>query len=632
MRFGPALMAGIALVAAVSFSPALRAGFLNWDDDINFTANPFLNPPTAASLRYLWTHPYKGLYVPLVYTSFALEVWVGGGRPWLVHGTNIVLHILSALSVFGILLLLMPRGMSSRSWAFACAAGALVFAVHPIQVEAVAWVTGRKDTLSGLLALAALWQYLKLDMAGAGRWPVRAPDRSAPQPEGCSGWMGQGAPPRRILSGSLRANARYALATCCFVLALLAKPSAAALPIVAFALDWWGSRRPAVAAGAALAPWFGLAAVWSVIASLVQKPSAVLVQSLPPFWMRPLVAGDAVLFYLRKLFIPVHLLPIYGRVPLSVSPLWGGVALGIVAAAGWFALRKRTLLGGAVAVFAGALLPVLGLVPFAYQIYSTVADRYAYLPMLGAAIAASLAVGAAAGRWKRLQWLVWGAVAVIVAALAALTFRQCSIWRGSESLWTYTIRMNPGIPAAHVNLGVVRGDSGNIGEAMRHFAEATRLNPKWPTAYYDAGVLLARTGKAKDAEQSFLKAVEIDPQYADAQLGLANLAAQNGRLAEAVRRSGEAVRADPGYVFARVLLGAALERSGEFGRAEEELLQALRMNPGLDLVHKQLGILYARTGRKAEAETHFREALRLQPGDAETQSWLEKTASSASSR
>src|SRR5213083_3155681 len=325
----------LAVACSAAFGRTALHGFLFWDDRAFIAENPLIAHPSAASLLALWTTPLEDLYAPLTYTLWGLLAAVFGPKPWAFHLTNVALHALNGGLVFAVL-----RRLVTEDDGRAALAGALLFALHPVQSEAVAWASEAKDLLSALFSLLAIRQYLVF-REGENR---RA----------------------------------YLWASGAFACALLAKPSAVVAPVLLVILnrgiqrrDWAGSLR-------GLSPWFVAAAAFTLIAAHVQ-PAAGL-HFVAPVWLRPAIALDALTFYLGKLVLPLHLIPDYGRTSQSVvssgALAYTWIPAAALLAAGWVLRQKLPWMAAAVALFVAALLPVLGLVPFDFQYYSNVADHY----------------------------------------------------------------------------------------------------------------------------------------------------------------------------------------------------------------------------------------------------------------
>ncbi|HHH11228.1 MAG TPA: hypothetical protein ENK23_04045, partial [Sorangium sp.] len=440
------------------FAQTLTFDFVDWDDPLNVVKNPLLKPPTWGKVLYFWRKPFGGLYIPVTYSFFALEAWIdhalpGGDvdrlRPWVFHAGNVVLHAACVALVFAVLRQVIRRDVPA-------ALGAALFAVHPLHVESVAWVTETKGLLAGVFSLLAFWMYLRSRPTGE-----QADD---PQRWALHGWRWR----------------RWFAASAALVLALLAKPSAVSVPLMLVGVEVFWFRTPWRRWIAPLACWMALAAVavWWTTGG----------QAAPDWGIgrgaaqRVFVAADAVGFYLSKLVVPWPLGPDYGRTP-RVAWHSGGtlvlLTLGVVAVlvgrSVWTALRggRKAPLVGATAgwLMVACLAPVLGLVPFGFQVFSTVADRYAYVALLGPAwlLAWGLAQRGDGERGGRL--LRWGML-LVVALWAGLSWQQAWVWRNSTTLFAHTLEVNPQSWMAHVGLGNQLFAKKEWDEALRHYRAA----------------------------------------------------------------------------------------------------------------------------------------------------------------
>ena len=582
--------------------------FVLWDDNVNVFENPAFRSVTLDNILDFWRTPYAHLYIPITYTLWAVTAvvsrWVTPQptngiplHPQLFHSLNVLVHLVSVLVVWRILRLLLDRttreGQSSVTghtrahleWA-ACG-GTLLFAVHPFQVEAVAWVTGLKDVLGGCLSFVAIWQYLAYASACTDAAPSRKRARGQAQ---C-------------------ARRHYWLATGAFVLALLAKPAAVVVPVVAWLLDVWGWPQTWRTRRLAVLPWLVLAGCWGLFTSQVQPAATIL--SPVPLWARPLIVGDAVAFYLYKFFFPVWLGPDYGRAPATVLAqnwLWltGLVPWGLAV---WLWCKRGQVpwLVAAVGVSVAGLLPVLGFIPFGFQHYSTVADRYMYTAMLGPALA--LAWGLA--RWPR-PMLAVGCV-VILGILGIRSAWQTRYWHTTATLFEHALTVHPGSALAHNNLGMALAADHRFAEAIDHYTEALRLLPSYALAHYNLGNVLRSQDKTQEAMQHYREALGLLPTYAEAHNNLGSALASQGRSTEAVYHYTEALRLQPRNAEAHNNLGNALTSQGKTQEAMYHYTEALRLQPVTAEAHNNLGSALANQGRYAEAIHHFTEALRRQP-------------------
>ena len=454
--------------ALVCFGIVCSYGFTNTEDEGLITRNPMFNPPTAATLRQIWTTPHLYLYVPATYTAWWLLASVGRTsvadesgatlNPWLFHSANLAMHVAASLLVLALLRRL-TRGREGPALI-----GALIFAIHPIQAEAVAWTTGMKDTLCGVFAFAALLMFVR-HTRDTGVPPMRE-----------AGGVGEPSvsdPSRNQHGRDARVTVipfDYVAGTFFLLLAMLAKPAAVVVPVMAVIIDRFLLDRPwrSVARRAAL--WFVLTVPFVVIARVVQ-PAADLMPA--PLWARPLVAGDALAFYFGKLVWPVGLTTNYGRTPEAIltsgAAYWTWLVPAVVAIILWRV--KSGPLTAAALLFSAGLLPVLGLTTFLYQQFSTVADRFVYLSMLGVALATAWLTSR---RWDRLTVAVASAILLMLGVLA---FRQATVWENRVTLYGHLVAVRPDDPSAHSVYAGALKRAGRLDEAIEQLEIVMRLMP-----------------------------------------------------------------------------------------------------------------------------------------------------------
>ncbi len=416
--------------------------FVNWDDPVTMYANPRMNPATWDTLRFYWTHGEYGLYIPGTYT-----LWAGLAKiahtadpdalghhlnPRVFHTASVLLHALAALVMYLLLRRLLEQktvdGEEDRGRILAAGIGALIFGLHPVQVEAVAWASGMKDVLYGLFGLIALWQYVVAVQAGSPR----------------QRWI------------------HFTIATLAFVWALLCKPTAMVLPAVAAVIDLLILRRGFWQVARTTALWWPITIAWMVVVRLAQPTFGEL---HGPLLIRPLVALDALAFYVEKLVWPWKLCVDYGRTPSMAQDMgwlyWTWIVPVGVAGLLWWK-GKRELAAAAV-ILVACVSPMLGLTPFLFQYYSTVSDHYLYLAMLGPALACA---------WLVAKYPVMRAPAlVVVGVLAIRTVFQCGYWQDPQALYTRTREVNPHSFMAYNNLGNAYCNAGDIAFAMADLAD-----------------------------------------------------------------------------------------------------------------------------------------------------------------
>jgi tetratricopeptide (TPR) repeat protein len=392
------------------------------------------------------------------------------------------------------------------------------------------------------------------------------------------------------------------------VLGLLCKPSAAAVPLLAAVLSLAWLRRGWHFTALWLSPWLILVAVSALLTRHLQTDEAMLF--VPPRWARPLIAADALQFYLLKLCVPTGLAAHYDRSPQAVMSgawfvfCWIGPAL-LAALLLWRPRREGMTAAG---LFIAALLPVLGLVPFGYQDYSTVADRYAYLALFGAALLLAAWLAGADNRpWK------WTATVLILAVCAGLSFVQTSHWRNTETLFAHNLQINPRSEVAHDNLASYLIRQRRPAEALEHAEETLRINPRSSIAQSNRGSALEALGRKEEALEARRLAVQNDPSRASAHIDLGNLLAQLDRLSEAEAEYREALAREPESMLASFNLGRLLQRQQRDEEAMVQYRRVLARHPNDYKSRLNLGLLLTRTGRFSEAGDQF--AYILQTGE-----------------
>jgi tetratricopeptide (TPR) repeat protein len=580
---------------------------VQWDDYGNIVENPYLNP-ARPDVLYFWKKPYEGLYIPLTYTVWAALAGFsqgsgthgdsGGLDPELFHLANLALHLLSVLVVFAILWKLV------RSDWGACA-GALLFALHPVQVEPVAWITGMKDVLAGFLSLVAVWQYLGYSTATSSSAKVTDESAKASAEKGDTLNPGQ-------------KGYHYVLATLAFLLALLAKPTAAVVPLAAWLLDYWILRRSVSRRTLVLLGWTVLAVPFIAFAKLTQPDTAM--KFIAPVWARPLVAGDALAFYLYKLVWPLWLGPDYGRSPEWVlQQRWIFVSWIVpcgLAVLIWLRKEWRPWLVASLGVFFVGVLPASGLIPFVFQSISTVADRYLYFSMLGPALAVAWLLSQYHGR------LVVVGCVLMLGLLGVRTASQTQVWRDTMTLFTQASAVNPQSWTAHYNVGMALVGQGNLEEGIGHYRRALQIDPESARTQNELGIALARQGKVSEAIESYQQALRLLPGFALPHYNLGNLLKGQGKLTEALRHYQEAVRIDPDFLAAHNNLAVALVEGGNSEEAIQHFRRVLEINPLDSGAYYNLGNALAERGELEEAIKHYRRALQINPAYAEAQKVL----------
>ena len=527
----------LAVVTILAYEPAWH-GALLWDDNANM-ATPELR--SLDGLRRIWFVPRTTQqYYPLLYTSYWLQQRLLGDSTTDYHFVNILLHIGCVVLVLKILRFLRIPGAELA---------AIIFALHPVNVETVAWISERKNTLSGVFALAATLWYLKFD--------------------------------------ENRTSGRYALALGLFFLGLLSKTAIVTLPLAWLVVLWWkrgwiSLRRDVVPS----IPFFFLSAAaglmtrWVESGNIAYKASTALAFSPVD---RCLIAGRAFWFQLGKVLWPANLMFVYPRWEINAAVWWQYLfPLAVLALLGiLWSLRRwfRAPLAG-VLVYILLLLPTLGFLNQYFFIYSFVSDHWQYLACLGIITPCASGIVLLAGQLKSWQvWLERGTTLLLAGVLFLLTWQQSRMYTNAETLYGTTITRNPACWMAYNNLGNTLYEANRIPEAMKLFKQALRINPDNAEAYNNLGNTLFQTGRTSEAIDQYKQALRIIPNYADARNNLGTALFQTGRTSEAIDQYKQALRINPNYADAHSNLGAALGQMGRISEAIDQLKAALRINP-----------------------------------------------------
>lgn len=591
---------GLLIVASTAaiYSPVVGYGFVAWDDGLHIYDNPRFHPVTWAHVEAFWRQPYEYLYIPVTYNVWAAVAWLsqrlapGSSTAVLFHALNLLLHLVNVFMVYRLVILLLDQrkaGTAAHTAGMAAVAG-LIFGLHPLQVEAMAWVSGLKDVLAGCWGLIALWQYLTCVQAQAVQ--------------------------RRWI--------HYGLATVAFVLALLAKPSSVVVPALAWVLATSGIGQPWKQAARWLGPWLCTAIVWSIWTKSQQPDTAIV--SLTPFWTRPLIAVDTITFYLSKLFWPVGLGTDYGRTPQSIvaqgwSTTMGILPLGLLLL--WWKRQSYWGLWLAAAVFSVNLLPVLGFVPFLFQGHSTVADRYTYLSLLGPAIGLAWA-----GQYTRLHTVCTLLGLLVLGLMGWKSHTQVQVWQNTETLFTHALQVNPRSALAHNNMGFTFAAQGRLEEAIAHYQQALQVRPDSAYTHNNLGLALAHQGKLDAAIAAYTQAIRLRPDYVNAYNNLGLALVRQGQPVEAIEYFTQALAIAPDSAETYNNLGIALAAQEQYGAAMRQFARALQLKPNHAKAYFNLSLALSHLGQHDAAIAALRMAIQLRPTwpQAATQlAWLVAT-------
>ncbi|HUB67501.1 MAG TPA: tetratricopeptide repeat protein [Candidatus Methylacidiphilales bacterium] len=578
------------LAVFLTYTPVWWAGF-NWDDDKLITANPCIIGLHGYGLKEIWTSDAADI-CPLVLTVFWAEHALWDAAPVPYHLVNVFMHGACAILLWRVLRNLQIPG----AWL-----GAALWALHPVEVESVAWITEMKNTQSGLFFLLSILFFVK--------W-LRIKDGG--------GWSGVGG------------GWYYALVLLFATLAMASKSSTVILPVILCLCAWWVEGHWSWRNLIRVTPLFPVSFAASVLALWTQRSwtqrsqvsftDAEWVRSWPE---RLLAAGDAIWFYLGKLLWPHPLMAIYPRweinagQPISYLPLATVIAVLFVL---W--LKRESWLRPYFFVFAyflAALLPALGLVDNYIFRYSLVFDHFQYLASMGPLAL----VGAGLVRLGDLfaakaRWLKCTISAGILLVGAVLSWQRAWIYQNEGTLWTDTLAKNPACWAGGNNLGRFLLQKGKVDQAIIRYQEALKINPNQAFAHHGLGVALDKKGQLNEAMAEYEKALDIDPNLTGARYDLGNVFLQKGQMDAAVIQYQRVLEIDPNFAKARYNLGNIFLQKGQLDKAITQYKKALEIDPTQANVRTNLGNVLLQKGNVDEAIAQLQKALQINPADADS--------------
>ena len=580
---------GLILILSVilTYTPVWQAGFI-WDDDAHLTANPCIVGPLG--LKEIWTTSAADI-CPFTLTTFWVEHALWGLGPLPYHLVNVLMHGASAVLLWRVLRSLRVQG----AWL-----GAALWALHPVGVESVAWISEMKNTESGLFFLLSILFFV--------RW-LRSRDL-----DGRTGW-------------------NYTLTLIFAALAMASKSSTVILPVVLCLCAWWMEGRWRWRNVARVLPIFLMSIATSALSIWTQGLALAQATTDPQLlrtWPERLAtAGDAVWFYLGKLLWPHPLITIYPRWQIDTTqwvsylPL---LAVIVILSIFWL---KRALWSRACffafAYFIAALLPVLGLIDNPIFRFSLVFDHFQYLGSIG-----PLALAGTGLAWfadfiiPKKPWLQSTLCAGLLLILGMASWQRTWAYQSQETLWTDTLAKNPNSWLGHCNLGLALFQQGQVDDAIAQYQKAVEIYPNYVAAHYNLGNALLQKGQLDTALAQYEKAVEIDPNDAAAHINLGNAFFQKQQLDEAVAQFEKAVEINPNDAEAQYNLGNAFFQKGQLDEAVAQFQKALKIDPNSFATHYNLGGAFYQKGQLDEAITQFQEVLRLKPDFSPAQDNLAK--------
>ena len=635
----------VLLVIAVLlvFGRTMQHEFVNFDDQQYFYANPQVQHGlTWSGVAWAFQSTYAANWHPLTWLSLMLDVELFGPGPAGPHLTNVILHAAST-----VLLFLLLRRMTGAHWRSALVAG--LFGLHPLHVESVAWVSERKDVLSGLFFMLTLLMYVQyVQGVTGGKWQVPGTEAATAAPD-----------TSRV---TRHTSFFYGLALLFFTLGLMSKPMLVTVPFVLLLLDYWPLQRfePSTLSAQHSTirhliweklPFLALAAMSCVVTYLVQCRGETMVPlaNLPPVF-RMANGLLAYVSYLGKAFWPVELAVFYPLpTKLSVVAVIGAgvVLLGTTAAVIWRARREPWLATGWF-WYLGMLVPVIGLVQVGGQ---SIADRYTYIPYIGLFMMLCWSVPHWVIQQRIFKMVACVTAGVVLAACAWRSGIQVGYWKNSETLFRHALEVTQDNGLAHCSLGIALGQAGRyeeaieqyeqvlrikpdnfdahhnlagtlarlgrVAEAIGHWEQALQIKPDCAEAHYDLGIALEQAGKPDNAIGHYEQALWFKPDYAEAHYQLGLLLAARGRAAEAGEHFSKALEIKPDFAEAHNTLGTVLAQQGQVAEAIGHFQKAIEVKPRFAEAHNNLGNALANQGRYAEAIEHYQQALETKPDYAE---------------
>ncbi len=609
-----AIAAAAAIITFIAYLPALQNGFVNWDDPVYVSENPHVRSFSSAFLRWAFFDFYDANWIPLSWISHALDYAIWGLNPLGHHLTNNVLHAANTFLVVLLIFKLLETGTAvavksepvafedKRAILIAGGMTGLLFGLHPVHVESVAWVTERKDLLCTLFFLLSVLWYIKY--AGS----------------------------RSLGDGSLRSTIRrqYLISIAFFVLALLSKPMAVTLPAVLLILDWYPlirirSRSTLAGAFPEKLPFIALSLVSSILTIWAQKTGAAMqLMEVVPLSSRLLVAARALVEYLWHMIWPLGLVPFYPHPKDAsiASPVYLGA---ILLVAGVTALcivlaKKQKLYLSIWGYYVLTLLPVLGIVQVGGQY---MADRYAYLPSIGPFLLMGLGlswvlikVHAVESRGAGSASIIAASFVLILGPATFLTYRQMGIWENSFTLWTHAIERAPEKAAvAYKNRGLYFFERGELDRAIEDDTEAIRLDPSYVHAYNNRGLAFVRAGRLDQAIADFNRAILLSPAYFEALANRGLAFDEAGQPERAVADYTAAISQDPSDYRIYYFRGLSFEKMGSLDNAIADFDRVVALNALDSSVYYTMALSCTKHGLFDRSLDYFNRAITLNQND-----------------
>jgi protein O-mannosyl-transferase len=594
-RLSQARVIGAALILSAiviwTFLPSLDNGFIEFDESAYVEQLFTQGGLTTSNVARAFTEPVAANWHPLTVLSHLLDCSLYGLEPAGHHLTNLFLHTLNS-----VLLFLLLRQWTRSTWCGLLASA--LFALHPLRVESVAWISERKDLLSGLFWILTLWAYGKYTYCM----------RKAPEHQ-----------PAAHLANAFRSSF-YWLALLLFALGLMSKPVMVTLPFVLLLVDVWPLDRWKAIPWKSLAteklPFLILAAVLSLITFFVQRSGGMMTEMAGiPVEGRILNAMVSYTRYLRKLLWPVDLCALYphpGHWPTGVAL---GAAFTLAAIFSIVMLLRRRTVAPTIGLlwFLGTLVPMIGIVQVGPQ---SIADRYTYIPSIGVVIAVVFGLMEAV-RSRKLQQVLMGAGIIAAMSCIAITRYQIGFWKDDVSVWSRAIEVTQNNFSAHYRLARALGRHGNVDAAIPEYNRAVEIKPDFAEGHCSLGKALALAGRLTEAAAHFRRTLQLQPGHIVAENNLGNLLLRQGKADEALNLFQDALKREPNNPATHANLGYAFLKTGNIDEALRHLQAAVRIQPDNTAAQNNLGWLLSQRGQTDEAIACFQTVLKFEPGSAE---------------
>lgn len=578
------------------YLPALQNGFVNLDDSVYVYDNKDIQSMDFRLLVWIFTPEANATWHPLTMFSLALDHAIWRLNPFGYHLTNILFHSLNTFMVFILVVRLIkckhnPSSLIPHpSSLIAAFVTALLFGIHPLHVESVAWISERKDVLYAFFFLSSLLAYLKYTSAA-----------------------------------SSRRSGLYITCLVSFLLALMSKPMAVSLPFVLLILDFYPLRRLMTASDVLREkiPFLAFSLLSSLIAIWAQSLGSAL-QTLEdyPFAERIFIAVRAFAFYLLKMALPSNLAPYYPHPAeidfFTIEYVGSFIFLVLITAFCILSLKRFRLFSAVWLYYIVTLIPVIGIVKVGGH---SMADRYTYLPSLGPFLFAGLGVGILFERYSEKWHQIALALALIflLSILGSRAMMQMAVWKDSISLWSHEIKLLPDFAyVAYDRRGNTYNKLGNYQQAIKDFDKSILLNPKYPEAYHNRGTAYREIGEQQLAIKDFDTAIKLSPKYTEAYYNRGNAHNSLGNYQQAIKDFSEVIKLNPPLtrlVIAYNNRGVAYRSLGIYKEAIKDFNTAIAINPGYQKAYNNRGITYMILNDHSEAIKDFNMAIKLNTGD-----------------